>query len=407
MHHAIAAFAGTNVNFYLVYEHASIITAAPQKTSLLLLAYNCNRIKDDAMKRIWTLCAIFIFLIGLLGLSPLARAEASSAFSQPRQDSPTETPQPSLPTAGEVIAAVNNLRASRGLNTLATNSILMQVAADQANALAASEGAIGHERPCGMTLGQDLLRRGYPLSGALSLDGYRSENWVAASTTEDAINFWLSDEPHTNTMLSEHRSDIGAAVAVSDQIYVVLETALSTASGQMQYEAAGILTGIPMTVTACYGEATQYAANSLLPQYSVPVARATALPNGEVIHEVKYGQALWSIAIQYGTTIDNLRRLNNLPATPVIYPGQKLIVMRGATQPPPDAALTPTLPVANVGYDFIITPIATYTPSPTGAPQVPASSGDFVRQNGMAIGILIFSFAVLLIGFGILGKRRR
>ena len=359
------------------------------------------------MKRIWTLTALLFLLTGLLGLSPLAPAEASSAFSPPKQDSPTDTPQPSLPTPGEIIAAVNNLRASRGLNQLSTNSILMQVAADQANALALSNGAIGHERPCGMTLGQDLLRRGFPLAGALSLDGYRSENWVTASTTEEAMRFWLSDEPHTDTMIDPNRSDIGAAVAVSDQIYVVLETALSTSSGQMQYEAAGILTGIPMTVTACYGQATEYAANSLLPQYSIPVARATALPNGDVIHEVKYGQALWSIAIQYGTTIDNLRRLNNLPATPVIYPGQKLIVQRNATQPPPDSALTPTLPAANVSYDFIITPIATYTSTPPDAQQTPISSGDFVQQNGMVIGILIFSFAVLLMGFGILGRRSR
>ncbi len=359
------------------------------------------------MKRFWTLSALLFLLTGLLGLSPLARAEASPAFSPPRQDSPTDTPSaPSPPTPGEIIAAVNNLRASRGLAPLTTNSILMQVAADQANALAASEGAIGHERPCGMTLGQDLLRRGFPLAGALSLDGYRSENWVAASTAEDAINFWLGDDPHTNTMLSENRSDIGAAVAVSDQTYIVLETALSTASGKMQYEAAGILTGIPMTVAACSGQSTQDAANSLLPQYSVPVARATALPNGDVIHEVKYGQALWSIAIQYGTTIEQIRRLNNLPLTPVIYPGQKLIVIQGATQPAPGAALTSTLPAANVGYDFVVTPIATYTPSPTGAPQTPVSSGDFVQQNGMALAILGISFMALLFGIGAMGRRK-
>lgn len=359
------------------------------------------------MKRFWTLAALLLFLTGLLGLSPLARAEASSAFSRPGQDFPTETPQPSAVTPAELIEAVNNLRLSRGLNALAVSSILMQVAADQANALALSEGAIGHERPCGMTLGQDLLRRGFPLAGALSLDGYRSENWGTASTAEEAIRMWLSDEPHTDTMVDPNRSHIGAAVAVSDQTYVVLETALSTASGQMQYEAAAILTSIPMTVTACYGEATQYAANSLLPQYSIPVARATALPNGDVIHEVQYGQALWSIAIQYGTTIDNLRRLNNLPATPVIYPGQKLIVMRGATQPPPGAALTPTLPAANVAYDFIVTPIASYTATITNAQQTPLSPGDFVQQNGMAIGILIFAFAVLLVGLGAFGRRRR
>ncbi len=357
------------------------------------------------MQRIWTLSAILILSMGLLGLSPPARGAASSVFSPPRQDSPTDTPQPSAPTPGEIVAAVNNLRLSHGLNALTTHPVLMAVAADQANALALSAGAIGHERPCGMTLGQDLLRRGYPLAGALSLDGYRSENWGTASTAEEAIRMWLSDEPHTNTMLSENRSDIGAAVAVGDQIYVVLETALSAASGQMQYEAAGILTGIPMTVAACYGEATQYAANSLLPQYSIPVARATALPNGDVIHEVKYGQALWSIAIQYGTTIEQIRRLNNLSLTPVIYPGQKLVVMRNATQPAPDSALTPTLPAAVVAYDFIVTPVAPAAPSPTGAAR-PVSPDDFVRQNWMVIVILAISFTVLLAGFGVMGKRR-
>ncbi|MBI5933503.1 MAG: LysM peptidoglycan-binding domain-containing protein [Chloroflexi bacterium] len=358
------------------------------------------------MKRIWTLASILILLIGLFGLSPLARAEASSAFSPPEQDSPTETPQPSAATPAEVIAAVNELRLSRGLSALTTNSILMQVAADQANALAASEGAIGHERPCGMTLGQDLLRRGYPLSGALSLDGYRSENWVAAPTARDAVNAWLGDEPHTDTMVDPNRSDIGAAVAVGDQTYIVLETALSTASGQMQYEAAAILTGIPMTVSACYGQSTEYAANSLLPQYSIPVARATALPSGDVIHEVKYGQALWSIAIQYGTTIDNLRRLNNLPSTPVIFPGQKLIVMKNATQPAPDARLTPSLPAANVSYDFVITPIATYSPTATGTQPVPVSTGDFVQQNGMTLAILLVSFVVLVTVFGVMGGKK-
>jgi spore germination protein YaaH len=122
---------------------------------------------------------------------------------------------------------------------------------------------------------------------------------------------------------------------------------------------------------------------------------------------VKYGQALWSIAIQYGTTIDQLRRLNNLPSTPVIYPGQKLIVMKNATQPAPDAHLTPTLPAANVSYDFVITPIATYTAtSIAGAPPPTASAGDFVQQNGMTLAILFVSFVVLLFGFGVMGRRK-
>ena len=358
------------------------------------------------MKIIRTLVLAALLLAGLFALSPLAPVSADSAFSPPWQDEPpTETPSSggSAPTPADIINAVNNLRLSRGLAALSVHPVLTAVAQQQANALAASEGSVGHERPCGLTLGQQLLQMGYPLSGALSLDGYRSENWVTASTTEDAIRFWLSDDPHTNTMLSEHRSDIGAAVAVGDQIYVVLETALRTASGNMQYEAAGILTGIPMTNVACIGEATQYAEYSQLPQYSIPVIRTTALPNGDVMHEVKYGQTLWSIAIQYGTTMEKIRRLNNL-YTDTLQPGQKLIVMNSATQPAPGEAAPPPIPAA-VDYAFIVTPVITVTPSATSVTQA-TSSGDFVKQNGTVFVILVISFAVLLAGFGVLGRRK-
>jgi uncharacterized protein YkwD len=348
-----------------------------------------------------------LLLMGFFVLSPLVPVSANSAFSPPRQDEvPTETPTAgsSAPSPADIINAVNALRLSHGLAALSVHPVLTSIAQEQANALAASEGSVGHERPCGLTLGQQLLQMGYPLSGALSLDGYRSENWVAASTTADAIQFWLSDDLHTNTMLSEHRSDIGAAVAVSNQIYVVLETALRTASGNMQYEAAGILTGIPMTNVACIGEATQYAEYSKLPQYSIPVMVNTALPNGDVIHEVKYGQTLWSLAIQYDTTIAEIRRLNNL-YNDTIQPGQKLVVKNAATQPAPGEAIPATAPAA-VDYEFIITPVMTTSPTAAVVTQT-TSSGDFIQQNGMVIVILAFSFVVLLAGFGVAGKRKK
>lgn len=347
-------------------------------------------------------------LVGALILSPRPAVSAQSKTDSPvNADRQEYSRAGSLPssgaTAAEVIGAVNELRLSRGLSALNTHPILMQVAADQATALAATDGAIGHERPCGITLGQDLLKRGYPLAGALSLDGYRSENWVTAETTEDAIRFWLGDEPHTNTMISEHRSDIGAAVVTGSQTYIVLETALQTASGQMQYEASAILTGIPMTQAACFGLATQYAGNSLLPQYSIPVIRSTALPDGEVVHEVKYGQTLWSIAIQYGTTIVKIRQLNNL-GNDVLQPGQRLLVMRAATQTAPDQVEATPIP-ASVDYAFIVTPVPTISPT-IFVPTETVSSGEFIQQNGMVISFLIISFAFLLVGMGIMGKRK-
>ncbi len=241
------------------------------------------------------------------------------------------------PTAAEVIEVVNALRIENGLLPLNTHPVLMQIAYWEANAIAG--GAPGHTRPNGLTLGQWLISLGYPLSGDLSLDGYRSENWVAANTAQQAVELWLGDAPHTNTMLSPDRSDIGAGVAVSDQIYIVLETALQTNSGEMQTDAYEILTAIPQ------GNFSDDPDN-LVPQYIIPVVRSTAHPNGDVIHKVQYGQSLWSIATTYNTTIDKIRAWNSLNESTEIYEGQILLVQRGATQLPPPTTTPPASPTA-------------------------------------------------------------
>lgn len=240
--------------------------------------------------------------------------------------------QESAPTPAELINEVNALRLANGLNALAVHPVLMQIAQEEASGIAS--GMPGHWRPNNLTLGQWMMTLGYPLSGDLSQDGYRSENWTPAQTSKDAVQAWLGDEPHTNTMLSPYRSDIGAGIVASEGGYIfVIETALQTTSGQMQSNANAILTGIPLTQQAYNAGATLAAENGTLPQYSLPVAIATANSGGDVIHEVQYGQTLWSIAITYGTTIKEIQRLNNWN-TDDVYVGQQLLVMKGATPPP-------------------------------------------------------------------------
>jgi LysM repeat protein len=212
--------------------------------------------------------------------------------------------------------------------------------------------------------------------------------------------FWSSDAEHSNTMLSANRSHIGAAVAVSDQIYVVLETALQTRTGQNQSTANDILTNIPATQAACQGGSTIHADGSVS-QYSIPVAVSTARPDGDVVHEVKYGQTLWSIAIEYGTTIEQIKRFNNL-TTDAIAPGWKLLIQKGATQPAPptsthfisEATRTPAVP-------------STPTAMTSAIESPPSASGTNVfaelGQNSTVVAALIISLSVLvagLIGFG-------
>ena len=326
---------------------------------------------------------------------PLAQEETSTSVPEE-----TVTPELSIPSPADVIEAVNNLRILNGLSALAVHPVLMDVAAQQASALAASGGSVGHQRPCGLTLGQDLLSRGFTLWGDLSQDGYRSENWGNASSTEEIIAAWLGDDLHANTMLSPYRSHIGAAIAVSDQIYVVLETALQTNSGQMQYPAYGILTGIPATQAACIGLSTQDAEYGNLSQYSIPVAMSTARPDGDVIHEVQYGQTLWSIAIQYSTTIAQIKRFNNLTSD-IVVPGWTLLIQKGATQPAPFTATPSTF--ETVKQD-LRTPTARFSATSAATRTTPSlNAGQFIRQNSIVVVAFVISFSVLIgaiMGFG-------
>ncbi len=326
-----------------------------------------------------------IFLVVLLCalLSPYRIAGAQE---------PTPTSEPMVgPAPADIINAVNSTRLAYGLPPLAVHPALMQIAQEEANGIAS--GMPGHWRPNGITLGQWLIFSGYPLSGDLSLDGYRSENWVAAGSLEQAMGFWLSDASHTDTILSPFRSDLGVGVAVGDQIYMVLETALQTRSGQMQSDAAVFLTSIPMTQAAYYTNATLSAENGDVSQYVLPVSMSTALPNGDVYHEVQYGQTLWSIAIRYNTTIKQIQQLNNLQSTTVNV-GQKLLVLKGTTPHAPSGAVILSTPVYE---DAAVTMLPTINP-PTHAVENFDPSAEKNESEGMVYGLAGIAIAALILG---------
>lgn len=292
---------------------------------------------------------------------------------------PAESPrQAAGHTPADLIAAVNALRLANGLNALSPHPALMQVAQWEVDAIAG--GAPGHTRPPGLTLGAWMISLGYPLGGNIALDGYRSENWIAGTelTVDEAIQLWLGDAPHTNTMLSPQRSDIGAGVAVGQDpwgkpvYYYVIETALQTSSGQQQPEALALLTSLPQTQSAVYGDGTQAAAAALVPQYMIPVSLATARPDGDVVHEVKYGQSLWSIAIAYGVKIDQIKLLNNLTSNQV-WTDQQLLVQKGATQPAPTATLAPSRTPRPTSSPAPALASPTRTPAPASSASSPAA----------------------------------
>ncbi|MBN1937524.1 MAG: LysM peptidoglycan-binding domain-containing protein [Anaerolineae bacterium] len=83
----------------------------------------------------------------------------------------------------------------------------------------------------------------------------------------------------------------------------------------------------------------------------IPTSTPTPLPPGQtVIHVVRTGDTLYSIARQYGVTVEALAYLNKITNPSRIYVGQQLIVPRGSVQPTPTPA----------------TPAPTATPAPGG-----------------------------------------
>jgi LysM repeat protein len=333
----------------------------------------------------------FTALALLLGLLSVNQVSAQDA---------TPTPQREPPTPSQIIEAVNALRISYGIAPLSVHPVLMQIGQTEANGIASGMG--GHWRPNDLTLGQWLISLGYPLSGDLSLDGYRSENWGFADDAESAIAMWLGDDEHTNTMLSIYRSDIGVGIAFSetDGAYViVVETALQTKSGKQQEDAYVIMTGIPLTQAAYSSMSTQAAENGLLPQNMMPVALNTALADGNVYHDVKYGQTLWSIAITYRTTIKQIQQLNNLSDT-TVHPNQRLLVLKGATQPAPSL----TTPIIALSPQSFSTP--TIISSTTAIPKpTPYTARD--KQKDM-FGVIAIGVAALFLGglFAVITRKK-
>jgi LysM repeat protein len=132
-------------------------------------------------------------------------------------------------------------------------------------------------------------------------------------------------------------------------------------------------------------------------QFIVPVVTSTPDESGLVYHEVQSGQSLWAIAIAYETKIDEIRRLNNLLADALIYPGDRLIVRKEAVPTSVEDAAT-TLPT--------IRPTESKTPK---LPLLPTSTEETIqtptqvqhgsdrsRSTGIIVGIVLV--AILITG---------
>jgi LysM repeat protein len=321
------------------------------------------------MKQKWT---VFLFLTLTLVLLLPRGVEAQSG----------------QPTAEDVIEEVNALRADNDLPPYEVDSILMIIAQAQAEYMA-STGVVTHFDEDGARPYQRAIKAGYPVAGDLTFGGFFSENIDAGTDLSPAevVEQWQDDTAHLNTMLSPDLEDIGVGVAVEAGItYYVLDVGTSTgiSSGVVASPPSVIFTsppGTPGTLIA-------------------PVVTSTPLEDGSVYHVVQSDQALWSIALAYGLTIEELKQKNRL-LTDDIFIGQKLLISQ--TDPStatPEVTITATFGIPTSTATKLVTPTRTFTPTPLPAP--PASH----QSSRMVVGGIILA-ALLAAGLGAwLGRRK-
>lgn len=255
-------------------------------------------------------------------------------------------PQPHLESnAYDLIAVVNALRSVYDLPPYTVNPILMTTAQNQADYMASTE-TVTHSGAGGSTMSQRLLAAGYPLGGDLSAGGFRSENIIQmlqSGMAQDAVDAWMDDAPHQNTMLSVDLMEIGAGVAVMNgRVYYVIDCARPTNSSALSAgtQAIETATTVPAMAAVLY-----------------PIELSTPNANGEVIHEVRDGQTLWQLAISYGVKINEIKSRNNL-VDDNIYPGNKLLIRLEPTQTLVPPTIT-ELPSATAS----VIPISTAAPT--------------------------------------------
>lgn len=258
---------------------------------------------------------------------------------------PVSSAQKTVSNSYDLIAAVNQLRATNGLPALQVDAALMSSAQGHSD-YQASIGTWTHEGSGGSRPKDRAMAAGFGAGSTV----YISEN-VAELTADGTLDYLLytvwSDAVHWNTMINSQYTHVGAGVAQGSNglVYYTLDV--------------GYIAGNPANYTPGPSYTPATGDQSSVNNEVMPVVTSTPRADGLVVHVVEPGQSLWSIAIAYGVKIDQIRQLNNMDATSNdVWVGKELIISQAAT------ATATLIPSATV-------PLPTRTPLPTNSPHPP------------------------------------
>ena len=311
-------------------------------------------------------------------------------------------PQPA-PSAWDLLAAVNALRAANGLPAFQVDGYLMASAQGQADYLASIGPNVGngHAGPGGNTVDDRAYAAGLPYVAGLDI----TECWAmtgANGTLEYVIYTIWNDPDHMGVMLSTKGLLAGVGVAVSgDWIYYILDVANYFGEGPTH---VSITTTSAVPASGTSGAAPAGNLTPVVSQYIAPVKQAEPAADGSVTHTVLSGQSLWSIAMAYDVQIEDIRQLNALSAATLIYPGQKLLIKPSAAAMftlTPTVMITPTALPENIPTAVVpLMPALAVTESaqvPTNAVLSPAGLSPLYITL-----LVIFGLGLLLVAAGFL-----
>jgi LysM repeat protein len=225
--------------------------------------------------------------------------------------------------ASDIFQRVNQVRASQGLPPFQYNGALAAAAQNHANWMAAS-AIFSHYGAAGSSPQSRASGAGY--------GGYVAENIVGGlnMSPRQGILWWQNSPVHYNTIVSSRYVEAGTGYASngSQNMYVLVVGRPPGANEAAPQGRAQDRSAAPLRIT--------------------PITLAEPREDGSIVHVIRQGQAMWTIAAHYDVDLDYLYLINGLTEDDVLHPGNEVTVRLADGQEPPP---TPTPPLTYVVQD--------------------------------------------------------
>lgn len=215
----------------------------------------------------------------------------------------------------QILALVNQVRASHGQHPFEYNATLAVAAQNHANWMA-STATYSHTGAGGSTPQSRATAAGY--------QGFATENIVGGTdlTPRQGVIWWQNSAVHLNSMTSSRYVHVGIGFAQGH--------------GQNFYVMVMGTPGNLPPPPSNQGQRSQ-------PLIVTPIEVSEPREDGSLVHTVRPGQTAWAIAARYEIELVDLLRLNGLDETAVIQPGDELIIHLPEGMPTPTPPTTHTV----------------------------------------------------------------